>query len=161
MCAYCCSLASWATGEERRDEMRWNCATIRWAFARHRYLKNCAKEPMRKSERGVQKAGERIKGFVVALLQQSGSRVFILLLASFSRLTRLFYFCRGPFLLCFSLILFLLLLGIGFGLNLTPFWGYLIFVLCAFIWFIRSFKSSEMRSSGLFAYPLTELLETR
>ncbi len=44
-------------GEDRRDEMRWNCATTRWAFARHRYLRNCAKEPMRKSERGVQKGG--------------------------------------------------------------------------------------------------------
>jgi hypothetical protein len=51
------------------------------------------------------------------------SRVFTFLLALFSKLTRLFYFCKGLPFLCFSLVLFLVLLGLGFRFSLVPFWG--------------------------------------
>lgn len=33
MCIYCCPLASWPTGEDIREEMRWNCVAARRAFA--------------------------------------------------------------------------------------------------------------------------------
>jgi hypothetical protein len=36
---------------ERREEKRWNCAAARRAFACHKYLRNCAKEPMRQRDR--------------------------------------------------------------------------------------------------------------
>jgi len=63
-----------------------------------------------------------------------------LLLTSFPRLIKLFFLYNYPLFLCFSLVLFLLLLGVGFGLSLVPFWGCLSFVFCAFICFIRSLK---------------------
>jgi hypothetical protein len=87
--------------------------------------------------------------------------VFTLLLASFPRLAMLFYLFKCPPLLHFSLVLFLLLIGVGFELNLTPFWGCLSFVLYALICFIGSFKLSRMRLNKLFAYLLTKLFETR
>jgi hypothetical protein len=89
------------------------------------------------------------------------SRVVTLLLASFPKQAMLFYLCRCPPLLCLSLVVFLLLLGVGFELSLTPFWGCLKFVLHALIYFIRSFKPSMTKLGKFFAYPLTELLETQ
>jgi hypothetical protein len=44
-----------------------------------------------------------------------------LLLASFPRLTKLFFLCRYPPLLCFFLVLFLLFLGVRFKPILAPF----------------------------------------
>jgi hypothetical protein len=64
----------------------------------------------------------------------------------------MFYLCRCLPLLCFSLVLFLLLIGVGFGLNLVPFWGYLSLVFCAFVYFIGSLKPSRMKSTMLFVY---------
>jgi hypothetical protein len=89
------------------------------------------------------------------------SRVLTLLLASFPKLARLFYLCRCPPLLCFSLVLFLLFLGVGFGLSLIPFWGCLSLISCALVYFIGSLEPSSTKSNKLFIYPLTELLETR
>jgi hypothetical protein len=83
--------------------------------------------------------------------------MFTLLLASFPRL---FYLWRCPLLLYFSLVLLLLLLGIGFELGLIPFWGCLSLVLSTNVGFLQSLKPSKMKLGKLFAYPLTELLET-
>jgi hypothetical protein len=87
--------------------------------------------------------------------------MFTLLLSVFPKLTKLFFMCRSLCLLCFSQVLFLLFLGVGFEFNLISFWGCLKFILHAFVYFIRSLRPSRMRSSRLFTYPLTELLETR
>jgi hypothetical protein len=89
------------------------------------------------------------------------SRVLTLLLTSFPKLAMLFYLCRCPFFLCFSLVLFLLLLRVGFELNLSPFWGYLNFVSHAFIGFIGSIKPFKMKTCKFFAFLLIELFETR
>jgi hypothetical protein len=82
-------------------------------------------------------------------------------LASFiSQTSHVFYFCRCTPLLCFSLVLFLLLLGVCFKLSLAPFWGCLSFVSRVFICFIGSFEPAMMKLGRLFAYPLTKLLKT-
>ncbi len=47
--------------------------------------------------------------------------------------------------LVFSLLLFLLLLGVSFKLNLVPFWGCLSLGLCALICFIKILKLSKTR----------------
>ncbi len=88
-------------------------------------------------------------------------RVLIFLLASFPRLVRLFYLCSCLPFVCFSLVLFLLLIKVGFGFSLAPIWGHLNFDLRALICFIGTFKPSRMRLGRLFAYPLTELLKTQ
>jgi len=69
------------------------------------------------------------------------------------RLTRLSYLCKSLLHLCYTLVLFLLLFGVGFGLKLTSFWGCLRFISHAFTCFIRSFKSFKMKSDMLFIYP--------
>jgi len=69
------------------------------------------------------------------------------------RLARLSYFYKNLFHLCYTLVLSLLLFGVGFGLNLTSFWGCLRLISHAFICFIRSFKSFRMRSCMFFIYP--------
>jgi hypothetical protein len=81
------------------------------------------------------------------------SRVPILLLALFPKLARLFFLCRCLPFLWFSLVLFLLHLRVGFGLNLVPFWGCLNFVLPTLVCFAGSFKSFKMMLSKFFAYP--------
>jgi hypothetical protein len=88
------------------------------------------------------------------------SRVFTLLLAMFPRLAKLFYICRCPPFLCFSLILLFLLLVVGFRFILIPFWGSLNLVSRAHICFIGSFEPFKIRSNKLFTYPLTELFKT-
>jgi hypothetical protein len=75
-------------------------------------------------------------------------------------LIKLFFFCRCPPFLCFSLVLFFLFLGVGFGLSLAPFWGYLNIISHAFICFIGFHELSKTRLSRLFTYPLTKLPET-
>jgi len=87
--------------------------------------------------------------------------VLTLLLTSFPKLTMLFFLCKRPSFLCFSLVLFLLFLGVGFGPSLVPFWGYLSLVSHAFVCFIKTLEPSKTRLGGLFAYPLTELPETQ
>ncbi len=84
-----------------------------------------------------------VLAFTLEKASQGMSRMFTLLLASFPKRARSFYLCKHSPLMCFSLVLFLLLLGVGFGLNLTPFWGYLSLGLCAFIYFIGSLKPSK------------------
>ncbi len=86
--------------------------------------------------------------------------MFTFLLTLFPILIRLFYFYMCIFLLCFFKILSLLLLRVGFEFSLTPFWGYLSFVSCAFVCFIKSFEPSMTRSGKLFIYLLTKLFET-
>lgn len=83
--------------------------------------------------------------FTLQATFQGMSRVLTLLLALFPKLAKLFYFYKGLSLLCSSLVLFLQLIGIGFGLSLAPFWGCLSLVSCAFICFIGSFEPSRMR----------------
>jgi hypothetical protein len=78
------------------------------------------------------------------------SRVLTLLLTPFPRLA-MFFFCKHPPFRCFSLVLFLLLLGVGFKPSLIPFWDYLNFI-------SHAFKPSKMRLSKIFAYPLTKCL---
>ncbi len=84
---------------------------------------------------------------------------FQLISTSFTMLAKLFYFCRCLPLLCFSLVLFLLFLGVGFKLNLAPSWGCLCLVSHAFICFIGSLEPSRMKSGRLFTYPLIKLFE--
>ncbi len=79
---------------------------------------------------------------------------------SFPMLARMFFLCKCPPLLCFSLLLFLLLLGVGFKRSLSPFWGYLNLTSCTFVCFTKSLESSKMRSSRLFIYSLIKLLKT-
>jgi hypothetical protein len=88
-------------------------------------------------------------------------RVFTLLLALFPRLARLFYLCRCPLFLCFSLVVFLWLLRVGFEFNLMPFWGYLSLVSHAFVCFIGSFEPSRTKLGRFFVYPMTKLLKTQ
>jgi hypothetical protein len=84
------------------------------------------------------------------------------LLANFiSQTNDVFYFCRCTPFLCFSLVLFLLLLGVCFELSLAPFWGCLSFVSLVFICFIGSFEPARMRLGRLFAYLLTKLFKTQ
>ncbi len=83
--------------------------------------------------------------------------MFTLLLASFPKL---FYFCKCPLFLYFSLVLFLLLLRAGFELNLIPFWGCLSLVSNAFVGFLQSLKPWRTNLGKLFICPLTDLLET-
>jgi hypothetical protein len=89
------------------------------------------------------------------------SRMVTLLLALFPRLAMLFFLCRRPPLMWFSLVLFLLLLGVGFGPNLAPSWGCLNLISHVLICFVRSFKPSRTRLGRLFAYPLIELPNTQ
>jgi len=89
------------------------------------------------------------------------SKMLTLLLASFPSLVKLFFLCRCPSPLCFSLVLFLLFLGVGFKLSLIPFWGYLSLILHVIICFIGMLESSKMRLSRLFTYPLTKFFETQ
>jgi hypothetical protein len=80
---------------------------------------------------------------------------------SFPKLTNLFYLCKCLPFLCFSLVLFFLLFGVGFRLSLAPFWGYLNLGLCALVYFIGTFEPSKTRLGRLFTYPLIELFETQ
>ncbi len=73
----------------------------------------------------------------------------------FIGLAKLFYLCRCPSLLCFSLVLFLLFLGVGFRLSLASSWGCLSLVLHVFICFIRSLEMSRTKLGRFFTYPLT------
>ncbi len=102
-----------------------------------------------------------VLAFTLQAVSRGMSRVFTLLLASFPRLIMFFYLCKCPPLLCFSLVLFLLFLGVGFGISLASFWGYLSFVSHAFICFIKSLEPFRMRLGRLFAYLWTELFKTR
>jgi hypothetical protein len=86
--------------------------------------------------------------------------MFTLLLTLFPRLVRLFYLYRCPPFQCFSLVLFLLFIGVGFKFILIPFWGCLSLVLHAHICFIGSFEPSKTRLGKLFAYLLTKLFKT-
>jgi hypothetical protein len=75
-----------------------------------------------------------------------------LLLALFpklAKLTKLFYLCRCLFVLCFSLVFFFLLFGVGFKLSLIPLWS------C----FIGFLEPSKKRSNKFFTYPLTKLFK--
>jgi hypothetical protein len=83
------------------------------------------------------------------------SKVLTFMPTSFPKLAKLLCLCKCLPLLCYTLILSLLLIGVQFGLNLVSFWGCLKLVLCAFICFIKSLKPSKTRSSRFFAYPLT------
>lgn len=76
-------------------------------------------------------------------------------IVSFSKLVRLFYFCK-----CFFVLCFILLLGVSFKFKLVPFWGCLSFVLHALVCFIGSFKVFRTKLGRLFAHPLIKLLET-
>jgi len=87
------------------------------------------------------------------------SRVFTLMQASLPMLARLFYLCKCLPHLCYTLVLSLLLFGVGFRLNLTSFWGCLRLVSHALICFIRFFKPFRMMSNMVFIYPFTKLLK--
>ncbi len=88
------------------------------------------------------------------------SRMLTFLLALFPKLAKLFFLWKQPPLLCFSLVIFLLLIGVGFGPNLVPSWGCLNLVSCAFICFIGSFEPFRTSSSRLFVNSLTKLSNT-
>jgi len=100
-----------------------------------------------------------VLAFTFQVASQSMSKVFTLMLASSPKLTVLFCFykCLPP--MCYTLVLSLLLIRIGFGLNLTSFWGCLRLILHALTCFIRSFEPFKTRSNKFFVYPLIKLLE--
>lgn len=76
------------------------------------------------------------------------------MLASFPKLARLFFLCKYPLFPCFSLVLFLLLLGVGFDLNLVPFWGYLSWVSRAFVCVSQEFLSHPGQGQTCFLLTL-------
>lgn len=84
--------------------------------------------------------------------------MFTLLLASFPSELGHFYLCKHSPFMCFSLVLFLLFLGVGFEFNLAPFWGCLSLGLCAFICFIRSLKPSKTVKQP-FHLPLDQIVQ--
>ncbi len=98
--------------------------------------------------------------FIVQMAFRGMSRMLTFLLALFPKLAKLFFLCKQPPLLCFSLVIFLLLIGVGFGPNLVPSWGCLNLVSCAFICFIGSFEPFRTSSSRLFVNSLTKLSNT-
>jgi hypothetical protein len=81
------------------------------------------------------------------------------MLALSPRLATLFYFCKCPPFLCYTLVLSLLFLRVNFGPSLISFWGCLKFISHAFSCFIRSFKASRTRIGKVFAYPFTKLFK--
>lgn len=80
---------------------------------------------------------------------------------SFPRLPKLLYICKCLPLMCYTLVLSLLLIGVGFGFNLTSFWGCLKLVSHAFICFIRTLEPSRTRLNKLFFYPLIDFFKTQ
>ncbi len=92
---------------------------------------------------------------------QSMSRMLSLMLASSPKLTKMFCLCMCSPLMCSTLVLSPLLLGVGFELNIVSFWGCLKFILHALMCVIVSFKPSRTKSGKLFAYPSIELLKIR
>jgi hypothetical protein len=100
-----------------------------------------------------------VLAFTFQAASLSMSIVPTFMVASFPRLAKLLCLCRCLPFLCYPLILSLLLFEVGFGLNLTSFWGCLWFISCAFDYSIGSFKPSRMVSSRFFTYFLTELFE--
>lgn len=87
------------------------------------------------------------------------SRMLTLMPDSSPKLTKLICFCRCLPLLCYTLVLSPLLLGVGHKLNLVLFWGCSKLISRALICFIGPYKPSKMKSNRLFAYLLTKLLE--
>jgi len=61
MRAYCRPLAGWAAGEERREEMKL-CSSSRSFCAAQVPGELCKGADEKERERGVRKAGKRIKG---------------------------------------------------------------------------------------------------
>jgi len=84
-------------------------------------------------------------------------KVLTFMPTSSPRLTMLLWLCRCPPLLCYTLVLSLLLLGVSFEFN--SFWGCLKLVLCALVCFIGSFKPFKPRSNMHFTYVSIELLK--
>jgi hypothetical protein len=97
--------------------------------------------------------------FIFQVAFRGISRVFTLMLALSPRLARLFYLCKCPPFLCYTLVLSLLLLKVSFGPNLVSFWGYLKFIWHALNCFIRSLKPSKMKSRKVSTYPFIELFK--
>ncbi len=97
--------------------------------------------------------------FTFQVASQSMSKVLTHIPTSSPKLASLFCFCRRPPLLCYTLVLSLLFLGVGFNLNLISFWGCLKLILCALVCFIGPFEPFKMRLENLFVYPLTKSLE--
>ncbi len=85
--------------------------------------------------------------------------MFIFISTSPPKLIKLLCLCRCLSFLCYTLVLSLLLLEVGFKPSLTSIWGCLKFILCALICFIGSFEPFKMKSNRLFTYLLIELLE--
>ncbi len=69
--------------------------------------------------------------------------VFTLVPTSFPRLAKLLCFCRCLILLCHTLVLSFLLLGVGFGLSLASFWGCLKLISRAHYLFHRIFRAIQ------------------
>jgi hypothetical protein len=75
------------------------------------------------------------------------------------KLVNLFCIFRCFPLLCYTLVLSLLLLGVGFKLSLISFWGCLRLILHASVCFMGSIKPFRMWLGKLFAYPFVELFK--
>ncbi len=71
------------------------------------------------------------------------------------------FFCKCPLLWCYTLVLYPLFLGVGFGPSLASFWGCLRPVSCALVCFRGSLKPSIMKLGKIFTNPLIKLLEIR
>jgi hypothetical protein len=92
--------------------------------------------------------------FTLHAASQGMSKVFTLVLESSPRLAGLLCFYKCLLILCYTLVLSLLFLGVGFKFNLVSFWGCLRPISHAFVCFIRSFEPSRTRSNMLFIYRL-------
>ncbi len=101
-----------------------------------------------------------ILAFILQVISQGMSKMLTFLLVSFSRLARLFYFCKCFLFLCFSLVLFFWFYSSCFfrlvsGLVYFHF-KVVRFISCVLLCFIRSFETKdEIRQ--VFRLPLDQI----
>jgi len=84
-------------------------------------------------------------------------RMFTLMPTSSPRLANLFCLCRCLPLLCYTMVLSFLLLGVGFEFSLTSFRSCLNSILHALIFFIGSFQPFKTRLGKAFCFPLDQI----
>jgi hypothetical protein len=97
--------------------------------------------------------------FIIQVTFRGMLRMFTFMPTSSPRLPKLPYLCKCLLFMCYTLVLSLLLLRVGFRFNLISFWGCLRLVSHAFVCFIRFLELFKMRSNELFVYALFKLLE--
>jgi hypothetical protein len=87
------------------------------------------------------------------------SKVLTLMSTSSPKLANLLCLCMCLPLLCYTLVLSFLFLGVSFGFSLTSFWGCLKLVSHALVCFIGSLKPFKMKSCKAFRLPLNQIAQ--